>query len=111
MEGLGNMWIVMIGSAVLGLIPTAIVLAGGVVAFRRGYMKSGSAIVTSAILSIAVSIGQTVFIRTLGVAEYSLWLGIVGQILGFVSGGLLAGGILGLALSIPVVPWQNDRSE
>jgi hypothetical protein len=89
--------------AVVHAIPISIIIAGGVVAFRKGYMKSGSVIVASSALSLLLSFGQVVMMYNLGISMYTLWFGIGSQVLGLVAGGLLAGGVLGLAMSTPAV--------
>ena len=92
--------LVLLLPALLSAIPLVLIGVGGVLAFRKGFPKSGGALVGAAVLS-ALTLGSNILIpRSWGLEVYSdIYLFI--QAASLIASGLTAGGILGLVLSVP----------
>ena len=93
--------LIIVAPLLFSAIPPIIVGVAGGLVIRKRYVKSGSAIVASAVLNLILTVGNMLAIRLLGPEWYGLVFGYIGHALGLLSGGLLAGGFLGLVLRIP----------
>ncbi len=94
----------------LSMIPPIIICVAGVLAVKKGFEKAGIAIVVSSVLSIILYVGNTLAIRFAGPQWYGLIFGYISQAAGLLSGGLLAGGVLGLILHIPAASTFSSSS-
>ena len=83
------------------VVPTGLIAAAGVIAVRKSYTKSGASLIASAVLSLVAGVGHTLLMHFMSVTDYlSLYIYFL-QGFGILSSGLLAGGLLGLAVATP----------
>ena len=80
-------------------IPSLIITVGGVMAIRKGYIKSGSAILVSCIVSFISHFGWVFLQRLVGYEPMTIYSYVM-QGIGFIGGSFLAAGIIGIVKSL-----------